>query len=76
MLMVGVTQTRDLDLKSGWRENSLSSSESGKVIRSSRWVQFGRRVVTLLQEGKIVSRVEEVDGKGVRFESGELFGGE
>jgi exodeoxyribonuclease VII large subunit len=58
------------------RGYSLTRSESGQVIRSSRGVRFGQRIVTLLQEGKIVSRVEEVDGKGVRFESGELFGGE
>ena len=55
------------------RGYSLTRTESGQVIRSSKDVRFGQRVVTLLQDGEIVSRVEETDGKSAEYENGTLF---
>jgi exodeoxyribonuclease VII large subunit len=42
------------------RGYSLTRSESGQVVRSAEQVRPGNRLVTLLQKGRVVSRVEEV----------------
>jgi exodeoxyribonuclease VII large subunit len=42
------------------RGYSLTRNEAGKVIRNAAQVQPGDRLETLVHQGKIVSRVEEV----------------
>jgi exodeoxyribonuclease VII large subunit len=42
------------------RGYSLTRSETGQVVRKAEQVQPGERLVTLLHEGRLVSRVEEV----------------